>query len=112
MAKRAAVVDIKIRSKRQDDGTTLLRTLITHPMETGRRKDPATGKVNPAHYIEEVAVWHNDALIARCLTGPGVSRDPYFAFKLRHCEPGDRLKVEWRDNLGGSGSGSGTAASE
>lgn len=47
MAKRP-VVDVKIRSKRQDDGSTLLRMLITHPMETGRRKDEADGKVVPA----------------------------------------------------------------
>ncbi|BBL69651.1 thiosulfate oxidation carrier complex protein SoxZ [Methylogaea oryzae] len=109
MAKRP-VVDVKIRSKRQDDGSTLLRMLITHPMETGRRKDEADGKVVPAHYLEEVTVLHNNEIVARCLTGPGVSRDPYFAFKLRDCKPGDSLRVEWRDNKGGSGNA--TAVSE
>lgn len=104
------MIEVKIRSKRQEDGSILLRTLITHPMENGRRKDNASGKTIPAHYLQEVTVLRNDKVVARCLTGPGISRDPYFAFKLRGGEPGDRLRVEWRDNQGGSGSAE--AASE
>lgn len=100
----APIIEVKIRSKRQDDGVILLRMLITHPMENGRRKDAISGAAVPAHYLQEVTVLRNDKIIARCLTGPGISRDPYFAFKLRGGEAGDRLRVEWRDNRGGSGS--------
>jgi sulfur-oxidizing protein SoxZ len=96
-------IEVKIRSKRQEDGSLLLRMLITHPMENGRRRDTASGKPVRAHYIQEVTVLRNDKVVARCLTGPGISRDPYFALKLLGGEPGDRLRVEWRDNRGGSG---------
>lgn len=98
------VIEVKIRSKRQDDGSVLLRMLITHPMENGRRKDAASGKPIPAHYLQETTVLRGEQILARCLTGPGISRDPYFAFKLRDGKPGEKLRVEWRDNLGGSGS--------
>ncbi|MDZ4154272.1 thiosulfate oxidation carrier complex protein SoxZ, partial [Methylicorpusculum sp.] len=38
---------IKIRSKRKD-GKTEIRTLIAHPMEHGRNRDPVTKELIPA----------------------------------------------------------------
>ena len=40
---------IKIRAKLQEDVTTV-KALMTHPMETGSRKDK-DGNLIPAHYI-------------------------------------------------------------
>ena len=44
---------IKIRAKLKGD-TTQVKCLMTHPMETGLRKDSKTGKMIPAHFISEV----------------------------------------------------------
>lgn len=99
-----SLIEAKIRSRRQDDGITLLRMLITHPMENGRRKDAVSGNKIAAHYIQEIKVLRNGEVIAHMHTGPGISKDPYFALKLRGGAPGDRLRVEWLDNKGGSGS--------
>lgn len=92
---------IKIRIKRQEDAC-LLRVLIAHPMETGRRQDAATGQTVPAHFIQEVKISHNGKTVASGQFGTGVSRDPYLALRLRDARPGDTIRVEWSDNLGQS----------
>lgn len=92
---------IKIRFKRVEE-SILLRLLITHPMETGRRIDPESGKLIPAHYIKQLTVKHEGRVIVSCDLGPGVSSDPYFVFRLKNGKSGDSVTVVWRDNLGNS----------
>lgn len=94
---------IKIRVKRLDSAT-LIRLLITHPMETGRKHDATTGELTPAHFIQEVRIEHNGRLTARCQLGTAVSRDPYLSVRLRGGAAGDTIKVSWTDNLGQSDS--------
>lgn len=90
---------IKIRLK-HIRGTTRVRTLIAHPMETGRRINKATGARIPLHFIEKLTVYHNNHVIATCYLAPGVSKDPYFSFSFRGGEPGDVVSIVWIDNLG------------
>ena len=90
---------IKIRSKPQG-AYTLVRLLIEHPMETGRRRDPATGKLAPAHFITELRVELNGQIVIKGLLSTAVSKDPYFSFRLNQAKPGDLLRVSWVDNLG------------
>lgn len=90
---------IKIRTKRLD-GSTQIRTLISHPMEHGRNKDKATNKPIPAHFIQVLTVTHNGKTIATCNMGAGISKDPYFAFMLKGGNPGDEIVIDWVDNLG------------
>ncbi|MDD1611701.1 MAG: thiosulfate oxidation carrier complex protein SoxZ [Methylococcaceae bacterium] len=90
---------IKIRSKREG-GSTQIRTLINHPMETGRGKDPRTNQPIPAHFIQELTVSYNGRVIVSSQLGTSISKDPYFAFTLKGGEPGDKIKIEWLDNLG------------
>ena len=94
---------IKIRVKRQDN-ITLIRLLIAHPMDTGRKKDKNTGLLVPAHFIKEVKIEHKDILVASCEFTTGVSRDPYLSLRLKNGQPGDLIKVSWVDNLGQSDS--------
>ena len=92
---------IKIRTKRLD-GNTQIRTLIAHPMETGRRKDKNSGERVPTHFIQELTVQHNDRIIASGIMAAGISKDPYFALLLKGGEPGDKITISWTDNLGNS----------
>lgn len=82
------------------DGRTQLRTLIAHPMETGRNRDPDTNQPIPAHYIQELTVTLNGRVIASGALGASISKDPYFAFMLKGGKAGDKISVSWRDNLG------------
>jgi sulfur-oxidizing protein SoxZ len=94
---------IKIRFKRQESAC-LVRILIIHPMETGRRQDKASGATVPAHFIQTVEIEHNGTTAASCQFSTGVARDPYLSVRLREAQPGDRVKVSWADNLGQSDS--------
>jgi len=88
---------IKIRSKRLE-GKTQIRTLIAHPMENGRNRDENTGKLIPAHYIQELTIKLNDKVIISADLGGSISKDPYFAFRLNNAQAGDKITVSWLDN--------------
>ncbi|GAW85859.1 sulfur-oxidizing protein SoxZ [Bathymodiolus platifrons methanotrophic gill symbiont] len=90
---------IKIRSKRLAD-FTLVRTLIAHPMETGKRKDEETGELVAAHFIQTLSFKHNDQLMSQCQMGFGVSKNPFFSFHIKSAQPGDKVTISWEDNLG------------
>jgi len=94
---------IKIRTKRVESAC-LVRILISHPMENGRRLDKERGEIIAAHFIQEVKIEHNGKLIARCQLGMAVSRDPYLSFRLKDAKAGDSIRVSWSDNLGQSDS--------
>ncbi len=94
---------ITIRTKSQDYNI-LVRILIEHPMETGRRHDESTGKPVPAHFIKDLNIELNGKRLVQGLLSTAVSRNPYFSFRLNSAKPGDRIRVSWRDNLGKSDS--------
>lgn len=96
------MLSIKIRAKLKD-GQTEIRTLIEHPMETGRNRDKA-GALIPAHFIRELTVKRNNNTVVSAMLGASISKDPYFAFYLKDGAAGDKIAVSWTDNLGNSDS--------
>lgn len=91
---------IRMRAQAKGD-TTTVKALITHPMETGTRKDKKTGKKVPAHYITEVNCSHNGANVVTAQWGPAVSKNPYLSFQVAGAKKGDTVSIEWVDNKGG-----------
>lgn len=89
---------IRIRAKLKD-GRVEVRTLIEHPMDTGRVRGK-DGQLIPAHFIQELTVQHNDKTVVSAQLGVGISKDPYFAFYLKEGKVGDKITVSWVDNLG------------
>lgn len=100
---------IKIRTKQEGDLTTV-RMLITHPMETGRRRDELTGRIVPAHFIREVTIEHNRRTVANCELSTAVSKNPYISIRFRGGKAGDTIRVTWTDNLGNTESTESTIA--
>jgi sulfur-oxidizing protein SoxZ len=94
---------VKIRAKLKGDVASV-KSLMPHPMETGTRKD-GDGNIIPAHYIETVTCELNGEAVIVADWGPSVSKNPYFAFKVKGAKSGDTIKVSWTDNLGESSSG-------
>ena len=94
---------IKVRANLKD-GVTVVKTLISHSMETGLRTDKKTGKKIPAHFIQEVTCEHNGANVLTALWGTAVSKNPYLSFNFEGANAGDTLKVSWVDNQGKSDS--------
>ena len=97
------MASIKVRAK-ASDGVTTVKALIKHPMETGQRKDKKTGKLIPAHFIQEVTCEHNGNKVMTALWGAAISKNPYLSFKFKGAGKGDALKLSWVDNQGKSDS--------
>ncbi len=83
-----------------EDGKATVKAIVFHDMETGMRKDKATGEKIPAHFIEELTCEHNGKSIMTCLWGPGVSKNPFLSFRIKNAKQGDTLKLSWVDNKG------------
>ena len=94
---------IKVRAKLKGD-VTEVKALMSHPMETGLRKDKKTGEVIPAHFIQEVVCKHNDTEVMNAQWSGGVSKNPYLSFKFKGAGKGDTIKLTWVDNKGNSDS--------
>lgn len=80
-------------------GYTDIRVLMTHPMETGLRKDQ-DGKLVPAHFIQSVIVKVNGKTVVDSQTSQAVSRNPVFSFRVKGGAKGDKIEVSWLDNQG------------
>ncbi|VAW69487.1 Sulfur oxidation protein SoxZ [hydrothermal vent metagenome] len=98
-----ATKSIKIRAKAKG-GTATVKALISHPMETGLRKNKKTGKKFPAHFIQEVTCNHNGKEVLTADWGTAISKNPYLSFKFSGAKSGDTLKMSWVDNKGESDS--------
>jgi sulfur-oxidizing protein SoxZ len=80
-------------------GFTDVRVLMTHPMETGQRKD-SEGKLVPMHFIQNLTVKVNGKPVLEAQTSQAVSRNPVFSFRLKGGAKGDKIEVSWVDNKG------------
>ena len=94
--------ETKIRTRTQE-GMIEVLVLVNHPMETGLRKDKATKKTIPAHFIKEMNISHNGKNVAQISMGIGVSENPLVSVRLPTAKDGDKIAVEWNDNKGETG---------
>lgn len=83
---------------------TEVKVLMTHPMETGRRKNDL-GEVIPANFIQLVLATLNGKQVLEAQWGTGISKNPYLTFHLRAAKVGDIVRVNWTDNHGKTGEG-------
>jgi len=91
---------MKIKAVVQNN-VVAVKMLIPHPMETGRRKEQ-NGAIVPAHFITEVTASCNGETVFHAELGPGVSKDPYLSFQFTGGKAGEKMKVSWVDNKGGT----------
>ena len=94
---------IKIRAKVKA-GSAKVKCLISHPMETGLRKNKKSGKLIPAHFIQEVVCEHNGNTVMNAQWGGTISKNPFLSFSFSGANAGDMIKISWVDNTGKSDS--------
>lgn len=94
---------IKVRAKVKN-GEAAVKCLISHPMETGLRKDKKSGKLIPAHFIQEVVCEHGGATVMNAQWSGTISKNPFLSFQFTGANSGDTIKVSWVDNTGKSDS--------
>ena len=89
---------MKIRAQMKGD-VAEVRVLMSHPMETGQRKDN-DGKTVPAHFIQTMTIALNGKTVVAGQLNTSVSRNPVFGFKVKGAKAGDKVTVSWKDNKG------------
>jgi sulfur-oxidizing protein SoxY len=88
-----------------------IKCLMNHIQETGLRKDLATGRIIPAHYITHVSAEVGGRKVLDAHWGRGISRNPYLALKVRGTRVGEKVSIAWEDNWGDKGIGDTTITS-
>ena len=93
---------MRIRAKMENDAADV-KVLMSHPMETGQRKNEK-GDIVPAHFIQSVIATHNDRMVLDVQWGQAVSRNPFLGFRVKGAKPGDKITINWTDTKGEKGS--------
>lgn len=89
---------IKVPETAPRGSVVLIKALISHPMETGDRRDASGARV-PRNIIERFDCTFNNQLVFACDLGTGISANPFFEFDLALGESGV-LDFSWRDQDG------------
>ncbi len=76
-----------------------VKTLISHKMETGLRKDKKTGEIIPRQIINKFEAQFNGETVFSVDIDPAISANPYFQFKMRAEESGE-FAFMWTDDSG------------
>jgi sulfur-oxidizing protein SoxZ len=76
-----------------------IKTLISHPMESGQRKDKKTGELIPRKIINKFAASFEGEPVFMANIEPAVSANPYFQFSMKVPGPGT-MRFEWTDDDG------------
>lgn len=95
-----SVANMKMRAQLTAD-VVEVKVLISHPMETGRRKDNFDQLI-PAHFVQLLTATLNGKAVLEAQWGTGISKNPYLTFRLKHAKVGDIVEVTWHDNFGES----------
>jgi len=95
-----SVSTIRLQAKVNKEGITEVKALIKHPMEGGGRKELETGRLVPAHFIENVTCEHNGKIVMSADWGAGISKNPYLSFRFKGAAKGEKVKLSWKDNKG------------
>lgn len=89
---------VKLPKTASKDEIVTLKTLISHDMESGQRKD-SSGKIIPRKIINKFTCEFNGKPVFRCDIEPAVSANPYIEFTTKVPESGT-FKFTWVDDDG------------
>ena len=90
---------IKLSAKLAGDVADI-KSLISHPMETGSRIDPETGSTIPANHITQLIFTNNGKQVMVANFSTAVSKNPFFGFSFEGAKVGGTIKLVWVDNNG------------
>ena len=90
---------VKVPKKASSGDIITIKTLISHKMETGLRKDKKTGDLIPRQIINNFKAEFNGQMVFETALEPAVSSNPYIQFKVKMMESGE-FKFSWTDDDG------------
>ena len=89
---------VRMPSQAKQGDVIEIKTLISHPMETGYRRD-TQGQLIPRQIIQTFTCTYNGTEVFRADWHPAVAANPYLAFYTVATESG-QLRFEWVDEAG------------
>ncbi|MEM9148071.1 MAG: thiosulfate oxidation carrier complex protein SoxZ [Pseudomonadota bacterium] len=90
---------VKVPRKAEVGDVVTIKTLISHPMESGQRKDRKTGEVIPRKIINHFKASFEGEVVFDASIEPAVSANPYFSFDMTVPKAGT-VTFEWIDDDG------------
>jgi sulfur-oxidizing protein SoxZ len=89
---------VKLPDKVKKGEVFEIKTLISHPMETGQRKDGA-GKAIPRLIVNKFTCRYNGKEVFGADWAPAISANPYLSF-FAVADASGKLEFEWIDDAG------------
>lgn len=90
---------VKVPKSAKAGEAITIKTLISHPMESGQRKDSKTGELIPRKIINKfVATYDGEPAFAMDLE-PAIAANPYIEFSVK-LEKTGLMRFEWTDDDG------------
>ncbi|MAA96690.1 MAG: thiosulfate oxidation carrier complex protein SoxZ [Stappia sp.] len=89
---------VKVPKTASKDEVIQIKTLISHKMESGQRKD-SSGNVIPRQIINKFTCEFNGKTVFSCDLDPAISANPYMEFSARVPESGT-FTFTWVDDDG------------
>ncbi|MDG1282491.1 MAG: thiosulfate oxidation carrier complex protein SoxZ [Pseudorhodobacter sp.] len=89
---------VKVPKSAKAGEAVVLKTLISHPMESGQRKN-SKGEVIPRSIINRFTCDFNGKNVIDVAMDPAISTNPYFEFEAMVNEAGE-FKFTWYDDDG------------
>ena len=90
---------VKLPKKAKQGEIIQIKTLISHKMETGQRKDKKTGEIIPRMIINKFVCTFNGKEVFSADWHGAISANPYMSFYTVATESGE-LEFTWVDDLG------------
>ena len=89
---------VKVPSSASAGEAITIKTLISHPMESGQRKD-SDGNTIPRSIINQFTCTFNGETVIDVKMEPAISTNPYFEFEATVPESGT-FEFTWQDDDG------------
>ena len=89
---------VKVPKSAKAGEAIVLKTLISHPMESGQRKD-SKGEIIPRSIINRFTCDFNGKNVIDVILEPAISTNPYIEFEAVVPEAGE-FKFTWYDDDG------------
>lgn len=90
---------VRVPKKAKAGDIITIKSLISHKMETGQRKDKKTGEKIPRLIINKFVCKFNGKVVFSSDWHPAVSANPYMAFSYKVVESGE-FEFTWTDDAG------------
>lgn len=90
---------VKVPKKAAAGEAVVIKTLISHPMESGQRKDRKTGQLIPRKIINKFVAKFNGKDVFWMDLEPAIAANPYIEFSVKLSESGT-MRFEWTDDDG------------